>query len=135
MLYIAQRITEGGRLDSIRAVDALSVGRLFTPSALVDALFLDRLDVSSLPPLSWTPYFWIVWTLFTPSLVMPYRSDVSSLPPLSWTHYFWIVWMLFTPSLVMPYRLDALRRSVVVMDIVFREEGKILCNFVNNNKP
>ena len=50
MLYIAQRITEGGRLDSIRAVDALSVGRLFTPSALVDALFLDRLDaLHSLP--------------------------------------------------------------------------------------
>ena len=31
-----------------------------------------------------------------------------------------------------PYRLDALRRSVVAMDIVFREEGE-WCNFVNNN--
>ena len=67
-----------------------------------------------------TSYF-LMATLFTSSLVT--RTSLHSLRSRGRLG-FCIVWTLFTSSLVRPYRLDALRRSVVAMDIVFREEGE-----------
>ena len=43
-----------------------------------------RLDVTSLPELSWTSCFWIANILH----LLPRDADVSSLPPLSWTPWF-----------------------------------------------
>ena len=47
--YIAQRITDRGGLTLSAPVDALSFGRLFTPSAFVDVVFLDGQHSSLLP--------------------------------------------------------------------------------------
>ena len=103
-IYSAENYGKGG-LDSIRAR-----GCAFVWTSLHSLSFRGRRVFGS-------P------TFFTSSLVT--RTSLHSLCSRGRLG-FCIVWTLFTSSLVRPYRLDALRRSVVAMDIVFREEGKMV---------